>query len=304
MAPLLHGRAMDPWAARNRKEGFREDSNMKKGICHGCFPADMALDERMALAEQAGFDGYELIVARAGEAELHVDCGLAELNRIKQMAADHSLELPSMYGSPVTNQYPITSPDDRVWEQGIQAVERMLDIAQVLGIDTLLYVPGRVDGNIPYDVAYERAMAALKRLAPSAEKHDVVIAVENVGNRFLLSPLEMRDFVDHIGHPFVRIYFDVGNPVLLRSAPPEHWIHILGDRIHRVHLKDGVTVGRTTLRVMLLAGEVNWPAVMGACKDVGYDSYMTAEVGAYPHYPRKSIHDISAAMDILFSECR
>ena len=276
---------------------------MKKGICHGCFPRNMALEERMALAAEAGLDGYELIVARSGEAELHVDCSSDELDRILQMAEDHGLELPSMYGSPVTNQYPITSPNDQVWEQGIQAVERMLDIAQRFGMDTLLYVPGRVTEEIAYDVAYERALAALKRLAPAAEERGVVIAVENVGNRFLLSPLEMRDFIDQVDHPYVQVYFDVGNAYLLRSAPPEQWIRILGNRIRRLHLKDGLAVGRMMVRVMLLTGEVDWRAVMCACKEIGYDGYMTAEVASYPHYPRKAVHDISAAMDILFAEC-
>jgi hexulose-6-phosphate isomerase len=277
---------------------------MKKGICHSCFPREMPLQVRLELAAEAGFEGYELIVARSGEAELHVDCSDGKLADIKHMAADQGLEICSMFGSPVTNQVPMTSPDDQVWEQGIQAVERMLHIARQLGIDTLLLVPGRVTESMPYDVAYERALEALRRLAPTAEEQGVVIAIENVGNRFLLSPLEMRDFIDQVGHPCLRAYFDIGNALLLRSAPPEQWIRILGARIRRLHAKDGRLFGRTPASVMLLAGDVDWRSVVNACRDVGYDGYMTAEVGAYPRYPRKGIRDISAALDIIFAGAR
>jgi len=134
-----------------------------------------------------------------------------------------------------------------------------------------------------------------------AEERGVVIAIENVGNRFLLSPLEMRDFIDQVDHPNLRAYFDIGNALLLRSAPPEQWIHILGRRLRRLHAKDGRIFGRTPANVMLLAGEVNWQSVMQACQEVGYDGYMTAEVGAYPRYPKKGIQDISAALDIIFA---
>jgi len=97
-------------------------------------------------------------VARSGEAELHVDCSDSELVSIRDMVIDQGLEICSMFGSPVTNLYPITSPEDHVWEQGIKAVDRMLYIAQQLGIDTLLLVPGRVSESIRYDVAYDRAL--------------------------------------------------------------------------------------------------------------------------------------------------
>jgi hexulose-6-phosphate isomerase len=261
----------------------------------------MSLQARVALAAEAGFEGYELIVARSDEAELHVDCSDSELARIRDMVTGQGLEICSMFGSPVTNLYPITSPEDQVWEQGIRAVERMLYIAQQLGTDALLLVPGRVNESIRYDIAYDRALEALRQLAPVAEERGVVIAIENVGNRFLLSPLEMRDFIDQVGHPYLRGYFDIGNAFLLRSAPPEQWIQILGGRLRRLHAKDGRIFGRTLANVMLLAGEVDWQSVMHACRAVGYDGYMTAEVGAYPRYPQKGIRDISSALDIIFA---
>lgn len=114
----------------------------------------MTIESRLDFAARARFEGYELTMSRSGEAELHVDCSDRELESIRSLVADKGLEICSMFGSPVSNQYPITSPDGQVWTQGIQA-ECMLYIAHELGIDTLLLVPGRVDEGIPYRVAYD-----------------------------------------------------------------------------------------------------------------------------------------------------
>ena len=121
----------------------------------------------------------------------------------------------------------------------------------------------------------------MKELAPDAEAAGVVIGLENVWNKFLLSPLEMRDFLDKVGSDYVKAYFDIGNVVV--NGYPEHWIRILGSRIARVHVKDFRTiVGNINGFVDLLGGDVNFPEVVKALREVGYDSYLTAEMNGFP----------------------
>ena len=79
---------------------------------------------------------------------------------------------------------------------------------------------------VAYDVCWQRAVAEMKRLAPVAAEHQIHIGVENVWNKFLLSPLEMRAFIDEIGSEWIGSYFDVGNVVY--AGYPEQWIRILG----------------------------------------------------------------------------
>jgi len=269
---------------------------MKKGICHACFAEGMPLDRRLDLAQQAGFDGYELIVRRPGETELHADSDAASLEALRQRITKRGLELCSMFGSPVTDPLPITSPDQGLWEQGVKALERMLEIANALEISTLLYVPGRVDQAIPYDVAYERALEALRLTAPRAQELGVYICLENVGNRFLQSPLEMRDFILAAGSEYVRAYFDVGN--VLAFGYPEQWIRILGPRIRKVHIKDFRRgVGSLGGFVDLLSGDVDFPAVVAALAAAGYDDYLTAEMSPYRLYPDTILINTSSAMD-------
>ena len=153
---------------------------------------------------------------------------------------------------------------------------------------------------IPYDVAWERGLTIYRELAPVAERHGVTLCVENVWNRFLLSPREMREFVDTVGSPAVRVYFDVGNVVV--SGFPEQWLRILGPRIGCIHLKDfRASVGTLDGFVMLLEGDVNWAEVMAAIREIGYDGTLTAEYGPYRHGPDTLLAHLSSSMDRIIA---
>jgi hexulose-6-phosphate isomerase len=166
----------------------------------------------------------------------------------------------------------------------VRQYEKALQVAAWLGAETLLYIPGMVSASFvpdfvpqPYDRVDAWARESLTRLLPAAERLRVTIGVENVWNRYLLSPLEMRAFIDSFGSPWVGAYFDVGNVMLY--GHPEHWISLLGERIHAVHLKDfRVAVGNLDGFVDLLAGDVNYRAVMQAFGDIGYDGPFTVEM--------------------------
>jgi hexulose-6-phosphate isomerase len=111
----------------------------------------------------------------------------------------------------------------------------------------------------------------------------------------------MRRFIDEIDHPGVGVFFDVGN--ILLYGFPDQWIRILGARIKRVHVKDFRTeVGTLHGFTGLLQGDVDWPAVVAALKDIGYTSYLTAEVlPAYRYHSDRLIFECAAAMDALMA---
>ena len=181
--------------------------------------------------------------------------------------------------------------------------QKALQVTQWLGTDAYLFVPGAVDvffmpeaEVIPYDVCYERAKEGISRLVPTAEDLGVSIAIENVWNKFLLSPLEMRDFIDHFDSENVGAYFDVGNVLL--TGYPEQWIRILGSRIKRVHIKDFKnSIGTVDGFVELLEGDVDFEAIKKALAEINYDGYVTAEMIPYlPDRPEKT----AAAMKKIF----
>jgi len=273
---------------------------MKKGISIWSF-AESDIKECFRLAKDAGFDGVEVALAMDGPVTM--DSTKEEMQALKALAESMGLELYSVAsGLYWTYNYTSANADNRAKAKEI--TKKQLEIASWLGCDTILVVPGAVNvafepGNeiVEYDAAYERALEALKELAPVAEAYKVSIGVENVWNKFLLSPMEMADFIDKVGSDYVGSYFDVGN--VLYIGYPEHWIKILNNRIKKVHFKDyRKQAGDLHGFVDLLSGEVNWPAVMEQFAKIGYDGWVTAEMlPPYTYYPETILYNTSNAMD-------
>ncbi len=272
---------------------------MKKGISIWSF-AETDLKKCMLLAKDAGFDGLELALDEHGPVSM--DSTQEDIMKVKEMAEEIGIELYSV-ASGLYWTYNYTSANKENVNRAKEITKKQLQVAAWLGCDTVLVVPGAVEvafapGEVvEYDVAYERALSALRELAPVAEKLKVSIGVENVWNRFLLSPMEMADFIDKVGSDYVGSYFDVGN--VLFSGYPEHWIKILNKRIKKVHFKDyRRAAGDLHGFVDLLAGEVNWPAVMEQLEKVGYSGWVTAEMlPPYTYYPETILYNTSGAMD-------
>ena len=273
---------------------------MKKGINIWSFPAQ-PLAKSFALAKDAGFDGVEVGLLAEGEVSLGSTEG--ELLAVKQAAKDNGIELYSV-ATGLYWDFWLTSDDPAERQTAKDVVKRHLEVAKILGCDTILVVPGSVHAEfvapgrvVDYADAYERSLAALTELKEDAERLQVNVGIENVWNQFLTSPLEMRDFIDKIDSPFVGSYFDVGN--VLFNGHPEHWIKILGDRIKKVHFKDyRVAAGGLHGFVDLLAGDVDYPAVMKSLEAIGYDGWVSAEmIPNYKHYTETIIYNTSNAMD-------
>jgi hexulose-6-phosphate isomerase len=171
-------------------------------------------------------------------------------------------------------------------------------MAALVGANDLLTIPALVGPGERYDEALEWSRQSLGELAPLAEELGVGLALENVWNLALLSPLEFRDFIDSFDSPAVGAYFDVGNVIV--TGLGEHWIPLLGDRIRKVHFDNfrGEIGNATGFTRHLLDGAVNWPGIMDALREIDYDGWVIAEITPpAPHYPEKVIYDVSSTMD-------
>jgi Sugar phosphate isomerases/epimerases len=261
------------------------------------------MEESIALAKDAGFDGIELSLNETGP--LGLESTAQEVRNIRQYADDTGIELSSL-ASGLYWDYPPTSENKEVRAKAFDVAQKQLEFAAELGVDTVLIVPGAVGVDfipdapvVPYDRAYDNALSFFSDLAKIAEAHKVSIGIENVWNKFLLSPLEMRGFIDTIGSDYVGSYFDVGNVVY--SGYPEHWISILNKRIKKVHFKDyRRQAGGLHGFVDLLAGDVDYPEVVRALGAIGYDDYVTAEmIPPYTHHTKQIIYNTSASMDAI-----
>ena len=266
------------------------------GGLDGSLPIGSAIEK----ASKLGFEAIELGIASQGV--LTHNTTQAECEEIVREAEKHGLEISGVASGESWTTSP-TANDEDVRKKIIDFTQKALQVTQWLGTDAYLFVPGAVEvfflpeaEVIPYDVCYQRASEAISQLVPVAEKLGVAIAVENVWNKFLLSPLEMREFIDNFNTSQVGVYFDVGNVLL--SGYPDQWIHILGSRIKRVHIKDFKrSVGTADGFVDLLEGDVDFEAVKQALSEINYDGYVTAEMIPFtPGRPEKT----AAAMKEIF----
>jgi L-ribulose-5-phosphate 3-epimerase len=241
----------------------------------GCAEAD----EQLAVAAAAGFEGVEFAIDAEGP--LRPDTPPAEFFRLAQRAPEHHLRITGL-ATGLFWQYNYGSPEPADRQRAAELTLRMLDQAAAAGAGAILVVPavvGQVDAAQPrmsYADALHRTLEALSVLRHEAEARAVAIALENVWNRFLLSPVEAADLIDRVNSPYVGFYLDTGN--VLAYGYPEDWIATLGGRIVRVHVKDyDVQKPGSAGFCRLGEGSVNWPAVIRALTGCGYDGPLTYE---------------------------
>ncbi|MFC1633748.1 sugar phosphate isomerase/epimerase family protein [Planctomycetota bacterium] len=258
----------------------------------GGLEAERPIAEAMQEAKRLGFDAIELAVA--GRGVLTHEATQAQCDEIVATANKIGIEISSLASGENWTCSP-TSNDTNVRQKSIEFNRKAVQVARWLGTDAYLYVSGAVDvfflpdaEVIAYDVCHQRSGEALRQILPTTEEAGVVLCVENVWNKFLLSPLEMRDFIDGFHSEAVGAYFDVGNVLL--TGYPEQWIRILGHRIKRVHVKDFKrSVGTVEGFVDLLEGDVDFQVVKEALVDIGYNGYVTAEMLLFePGRPEKT----------------
>lgn len=241
--------------------------NLKKGIMWGSIGIGQTIMEKFQAARDAGFDGVEVMS--------HLD-----RNEVLKARDATGLPIPSVCGA-MHWKFPLSDPDPAIREQGIAALKLSLEDANAYGADTVLMVPGRVSDTVSYDDCWYRTVEELKKVVPMAINLKVKIALENVWNNFLISPMEAASFVDQFKTPFVGFYFDCGN--VLVYGWPEQWIKILGKRIAKVHIKEfsrkiADTQGKSAgFNVNLQEGDVNWPDVLKALDNIGYNGWTTIE---------------------------
>ncbi len=244
---------------------------MKKGLTQICLGSSSLVRDALQLSREIGYQGLEILLTEGGE--LTMQSGPQEYAALRRMSEEAGVELVSICGAGS-----LTDDDPAVVATSKAQIRKMLEAAEALGMDTILVTGGRVHEKVAYDTAYDRLFRALQELRPDAERHRVNIALENIWNKLLISPLEFREFLDRIGSEYVGCYFDTGNVLLY--GYPEQWIRILGRRIKKIHFKDFKMDHRTRQYewTQLRQGAVDWPAVMREIRAIGYDDYVITEV--------------------------
>jgi len=276
--------ALRPGALAARQRPAQPPATIRKSTLISMLPKQGSYAERFALAREAGFEAIEMRTVTRDEeaAEIREAAGKTGLRVHSVMNEDHW-------------RFPLSSSDPETVNRSVQGMETSIRNAALWGADTVLLVPAVVDATTSYRDAWTRSQRVIReRLLPAARDAKVVIAIEEVWNKFLLSPLEFARYVDELDSPLARAYFDVGNVVIY--AFPQDWIRTLGRRIVKVHLKD-FQFDRSNGRFAwknLGEGDIDWPEVRRALTEIDYAGYVTTEL---PAGDAAYLKDVSARVD-------
>jgi L-ribulose-5-phosphate 3-epimerase len=276
--------AVRPARAAQSAEAKAGSATIHKSTLISMLPKELSYADRFALARASGFEAVEMQTISKDD----------EAAEIKEAAKKTGLRIHSVMNMDHW-RLPLSSSDPQTVAGSVKGMETSIKNAALWGADTVLLVPAVVDANTSYRDAWTRSQQVIReRLLPMAGDMKIIIAVEEVWNKFLLSPIEFAKYVDDFGSPWLRAYFDVGNVVLY--AFPQDWIRTLGPRIAKIHLKDFNFDRRNGKFAWknLGEGDINWPEVRRALAEIKYNGYVTTELdGGDAAY----LKDVSARVD-------
>ncbi len=257
--------------------------SLKKAIMYATIAYKGSVLDKFQAVKAAGFEGVE---------------PMSHMNQDEVLKAFDATGLKAASVCCSTHwTKPLSHPDELTRRESLEGLRQALRDAKRYGATSVLLVPGVVNKDVTYDQCFQRSVAEIKKAVPTAEELGVKIAIENVWNNFITKPEQAKAFLDAIDSPQVGWHFDIGNVV--KFSPPETWIPVLGKRILKLHIKE---FGKLkSFNVKFFEGDNDWPAIMKALDDVGYQGWGISEQPGEQSKDEPALKDLSARMDRVFA---
>ncbi len=257
--------------------------NIRKAVMYATLGLKGTLAEKFKALKAAGFEGVE---------------PMSHMNQQEVLSAlaDSGLKAASVCGA-VHWSKPLSDGDPAVREEGLEGLRQTLRDAHAYGASSVLLVPGVVNARVSFDQCWTRSILQIRKAVPLAQELGVKIAIEDVWNNFITTPQQAAAYLDEIGSDYVGWHFDIGN--MIKYSPPETWIPVLGKRILKLHVKEySKTKG---FDVRFFEGDDNWPAIMKALDDVGYQGWGITEQPSEQTKDEESLREFSTRLDKVFA---
>jgi L-ribulose-5-phosphate 3-epimerase len=251
---------------------------LKKAVKYGMVAIAGTDLQKMELVKKCGFLGVEI------DSPSKID-----LNALVKASQETGIAVHGVIDS-VHWRDTLSSPDEAIRAKGLAALKGALHDAKTVGADTVLLVPGVVNKDVSYEQCYERSQAEVRKVLPLAEKLKVKIAIEVVWNNFITKPEQLIQYVDDFKSEYVGAYFDCSN-MIKYGVPPADWIRKLGKRMLKFDFKG---YSKSKQWVAIGEGDEDWPEILKALAEIGYNGWATAEVGGGGE---EHLKKVSAQMD-------
>src|SRR5687768_7753401 len=263
--------------------------NLRKAIMYSTIGVKGSVLEKFRVMKEAGFEGVE---------------PMGGMNRDEVLAAFKATGLQAASVCCHTHwEKPLSAPDEATRKIGFDGLLLSLHDAKAYGATTVLLVPGVARNGVTYKECFDRSIIEIKKAISVAKETGVKIAIENVGNNFIMSPEQAVEYLDAINSEWVGFHFDIGNAG--RVGPAEKWIKAIGKRILAIHVKDYAAKrpepGEKVVRPKLLDGDTNWPEVMKALDIAAYTGWGISEQPSEQAADVDSARDLATRMDKIFA---
>lgn len=267
---------------------------------------DATIEATIEAAASAGFECLELAISNEGP--LSFDTPQERCADISKQLRDAGLSLSGLaIEDPTGTDFGVTKEGPR--EAALGRVVAALDRVAWLDADVLTFAPGIVglSGAQKYQARYEDVYAssldALLVLRFEAEHRAVRIACQCGVNRFLLSPMETREFFDGINSPSVGACLDINAVRLYGFA--DDWLLTLGYRASRVRLGPAVAPWPAGLDSTAPDGNdpracianADWQGIAAALRKIGYQGPLTCVGMADPKEAKESLAELLQSFD-------
>ncbi len=256
---------------------------LKLAVKYDMIRIDGTIEKKLELVKSLGFAGVEM------NSPSNIDKKEAVAARDKTGVAIHGV-IDSVHWRDT-----LSHPDEKVRAKGLAALKGALEDAKIYGADTALLVPGVVNKDATYEQCWERSSAEVRKAIPTADKLGVKIAIEVVWNNFLTKPEQLIEYIDQFKTPLVGAYFDCSN-MIKYGVKSGDWIRKLGKRMLKFDFK-GFSMTKFNKKenpwVAIGEGDEDWPDVLKALSEVGYNGWATSEVAGGG---RKELQDVYARM--------
>ncbi len=277
-----------PLLARGAEsEGGYLNGRLYKTLKIGMVQGGKSLEEKFAIAKEAGFDGIEL------------NCPGIDVKEVR--AAIKATGLP-VDGSVNAGHWSVrhTDADAAVRAKALASLQEALRQTHAVGGNTVLLVVGRGSDG-PEEEIWKRSIDNISKALPLAAELGIHIAIENVWNQFCYdhdgdhtqTADKFVKYVDEFHSPWVGMQFDIGNHWKYGSMGD--WIRQLGKRIVKLDLKG---FSREMDKFTNIGeGDLDWADVRKALAEIKYTGWAAAEVKGGD---LERLKEVSANMDRVF----
>lgn len=168
------------------------------------------------------------------------------------------------------------------WDECLAKLTTRIEQAAAFGCPNVITFTGMSE-NIPAEVGAANCVAALKKIAPLAEKAKVTLCLEMLNTRADDHPMKGHpgyqgnhtdyciDILKQVGSPSVKLLFDIYH-VQIMDGDVIRRIHQHKDWIGHIHTAGNPGRGELDNRQ-----EIHYPATMQALVDIGYTGFVGHE---------------------------